>query len=70
MKYITKTMAVGFYADLCGTYNGSPTRYGQGVASVFHIAEKMHITQEQAEAYCSALIRYGITERQGGRIVI
>ena len=67
---ITQNQAKEFYRDLCGTYNGNANKTCQGIASVTHIAETMQITGNQAEAYCNAMIRYGITERQNGKIVI
>ena len=67
---ITKAQATEFYHDLCGTYNGNANKTCQGVASINHIAETMEITKEKATEFCNAMIKYGITERQGGRIVI
>lgn len=67
---ITRKQAQGFYADICGTYNGNANKTGQGIASVSHIAEAMGITESKASEFCNAMISYGITERQGGKIVI
>lgn len=67
---ITRQQAQGFYADLCGTYNGSANKTGQGIASVSHIAESMGIAESKANEYCNAMMQYGITERQNGKVVI
>ena len=68
--HITKGQAEEFYRDLCGTYNGNVNKTCQGIAPVSHIAESMGIPVMQANEFCIAMIQYGITERQGGRIVI
>lgn len=70
MCNITKQQATKFYRDLCGTYNGNANKTCQGVASVDHIAESMNIDTWTATIYCDALIKYAITERQNGKIVI
>lgn len=67
---ITRKQAQGFYADLCGTYNGNADRTGQVIAGVAHIAETMGIPEQKAYAFCAAMLRYGITEKQGRKIVI
>ena len=67
---ITKKQAQEFYRDLCGTYNGNSNKNCQGVASIDHIAETMQIDTWKATLFCDALIQYGITERQDGKIVI
>ena len=67
---ITKAQATEFYRDLCGTYNGNANKTCQGVASIYHIAGTMRITESKATEFCNAMIKYGITERQRGWIVI
>lgn len=68
--HITKGQATEFYRDLCGTYNGNANKTCQGIASIAHIAESMNMPESKANEFCNAMIQYGITERQGGRIVI
>ena len=70
MLKITKEMAKEFYRDLCGTvYKGSKITCG-GVMSIEAIADHMEISVERATEFCSAMIKYGITEKQGGMIVV
>lgn len=67
---ITKKQAHEFYRDLCGTYNGNPDKTCQGIASAEHIAETMNISPNMVDEFCIAMVKYGITERQGGGYVI
>ena len=67
---ITKTMAKEFYRDLCGTVYGDANRNSQGVMSIGLIADHMGISIEKANGFCNAMIKYGITERQNGMIVV
>lgn len=67
---VTKTQAKEFYRDLCGTYNGSTNKICQGIASTQHIAETMNISPNMVDDFCTAMVKYGITERQGGGYVI
>ena len=67
---ITKGMAKEFYRDLCGTVYGDANKNSQGVMSVGLIADHMRISMEKANIFCSAMIQYGITERQNGMIVV
>ena len=67
---ITKEMATEFYRDLCGTVYGDPTKNSQGIMTVELIAEHMKISVEKANEFCNAMIKYGITERQNGMIVV
>ena len=67
---ITKGQAREFYRDLCGTYNGNTNKTCQCIVTIPHIAETMNIPETKANEFCSAMIRYGITERQGNGIVI
>lgn len=68
--YITKKQAKEFYHDLCVTAYGDSGKRCQGVMNVEHIADIMGIEVNKAESFCSAMITYGITERQGGGIVV
>ena len=66
---ITEQMARNFYADVRGSFGLT----GEGTsASVSHkaIAEKLEVSLEFAEIYIYACYRYGITEKQGGGMVI
>ena len=67
---ITKEMATEFYRDLCGTVYGDVNKNCQGVMSEELIAEHMKIAHSRANLFCSTMIRYGITERQNGLIVV
>ena len=67
---ITKQQAQEFYRDLCGTVYGNPNKNCQGIMNVLMIAYQMDISIERAEEYCNAMLRYGVTERQGGMIVV
>ena len=67
---ITKGMAKEFYRDLCGTVYGNANKTSQGVMSVGLIADHMKISVEKANDFCNAMIKYGITERQNGMIVV
>lgn len=67
---ITKGNAHEFYRDLCGTVYGDSNKVCQGVMSVGLIADRMKISIEKANDFCDAMIKYGITERQNGMIVV
>ena len=67
---ITKSNAKEFYRDLCGTVYGNANKNSCGVMSVALIADHMRISIEKANTYCNAMIKYGITERQSGMIVV
>lgn len=67
---ITKEMAKEFYRDLCGTVYGDASKNSQGIMSVALIADHMRITTEKANEFCNAMIKYGITERSNGMIVV
>lgn len=60
---ITEKQAEEFYRDLQGTAK-------DGILSVEAIAEKMEISVSKANAYCQAMFKYGITEKQGGGVVV
>ena len=67
---ITKPQATEFYRDLCETIYGNPNKNSQGIMNVPGIAYNMGISLEKAEEFCNAMIKYGITERQGVMIVV
>lgn len=67
---ITKEMAEEFYRDLCGIVYGDCTKNSGGVMSVALIADHMKISVEKANEFSDAMIKYGITERQNGMIVV
>ena len=67
---ITKQQAENFYKYLCGTVYGNPNKNSQGIMNIPMIAQHMEISTEQAEEYCNAMIKYGVTERQSGMIVV
>lgn len=67
---LSKEEANNFYKDLCGTFNHDSTKTCQGIASISLIAERMEISEDRTMEFCNAMLKYGITERQGGGIVI
>lgn len=67
---ITEQMAKEFYRDLCGTVYGDSTKNSQGIMSIGLIADHMKISIEKANDFCNAMIKYGVTERQNGMIVV
>ena len=67
---ITKPQAQEFYRDLCGTVYGDANKNSQGIMNIPGIAYNMGISLEKAEEFCNAMIKFGITERQGGMIVV
>lgn len=69
-KTITKEMAKEFYRDLCGTVYGDANKNSQGIMSEALIAEHMGISIEDATNFCNAMVRFGITERSNGMIIV
>lgn len=67
---IAREQAQEFYHNLCKVYNGNPDKTCQGIASAEHIADMMNISEETATEFCHAMLKYNITERQGGGYVI
>lgn len=67
---ITKTQANEFYNKLCEKVYGNANKTQQGIMSVGLIADHMEITVEKAKELCNAMIRYGITERSNGMIIV
>ena len=67
---ITESKAKEFYRDLCGTVYGNANKNSQGVMSIGLIADHMKISNDKAEEFCNAMIKYGVTERQNGMIVV
>lgn len=70
MGHITEQQAKAFYHDLCGVVYGDANKNSQGIMSEGLIAEHMGISLTKANLYCNAMIKYGITERQNGMIVV
>lgn len=67
---VTEKQAREFYRDLCGTVYGDVNKNSQGIMSEGLIADHMGISLTRANLYCNAMIKYGITERQNGMIVV
>ena len=67
---ITEKMAKEFYRDLCGTVYGNSNKNCMGIMPIELIAEHMGISIDKANDFCAAMIKYGITERQNGMIVV
>lgn len=70
IEVITKAQATEFYRDLCGTIYGNANKNSQGIMSVALIADHMNISIERATEFCNAMIKYGITERCNGMIIV
>ena len=69
-EVITYSKAKEFYRDLCGTVYGNANKNSQGIMSVGLIADHMRISMEKAKIFCDAMIKYGITERSNGMIIV
>lgn len=67
---ITESQAKEFYRDLCGTVYGDSSKNSQGIMNIPMIAQHMGISTDKAEEFCNAMIKYGVTERQNGMIVV
>lgn len=67
---ITKAQAKEFYRDLCGTVYGNANKTQGGIMPTCLIADHMRISMEKANAYCDAMVKYGITERTNGMIIV
>lgn len=67
---ITKSQAKEFYRDLCGTVYGNSNKNCCGIMPVSLVADHMKISFEKANQFCDAMIKYGITERADGMIII
>lgn len=64
---ITEGQAKEFFRDVCGVFHTSGS---DAVVSYELIAERMNLTVERVINFCRACFCYGITERQGGGVVI
>ena len=69
-EVITESQAKEFYRDLCGTVYGNANKNCQGIMSIERIADHMEIHIEKAKHFCDAMIKYGITERTNGMIIV
>ena len=67
---VTFSQAKEFYRDLCGTVYGDSGKNCVGIMSVELIADYMKISVEKATEFCNAMIKYGITEKSCGMIVV
>lgn len=67
---ITREKAKAYYAQLCEHFNGSPTHTNSCIISFELMAEVLKMTVEEAESIFWDMVHYGITERQGGGVVI
>ena len=70
LSKISADKAKEFYKILCFIYNHDENCTGQGIATAEHIAENLNLDMDTTRELCSAMIYYGITERQGGGYVI
>lgn len=68
---ITEGQAKEYWRDLIGAfYHGKQPKGNTGILYVFGVANWLDVTEERATEICNAWVKYGITERQGGGIVI
>lgn len=67
---ITYEQAEHFYHKLCCKIYGDSNKCCGGVMSEELIASHMNIDISTVKDYCKAMIKYHITERQGGMIVV
>lgn len=67
---VTREQAKEFYRDLCGTVYGDSNKNCQGIMSEALIADHMGINLIKANLFCNAMIKYGITERSNGMIIV
>ena len=67
---ITESQAKAFYRNLCGTVYGNSNKNCCGIMPVSLVADHMNISFEKANQFCDAMIKYGITERADGMIII
>ena len=70
MAEITKQQAKEFYRDLCGTVYGDANKNCGGIMNIALIADHMRINIEKADVFCNAMIKYGITERSNGMVIV
>ena len=49
---------------------GDANKNCDGIMSIALIADHMRINIEKADAFCNAMIKYGITERSNGMIIV
>ena len=69
-EVITESQAKEFYHNLCKTIYGDPNKNCQGIMSIGSIADHMNIHISKANKFCDAMIKYGITERTNGMIIV
>ena len=69
MTTITEKMARNFWSDLMGTLRFN-TEGTHGVMSSAHIAQKMGITEEKAEAFMWACVKFRFSDRANGMFVV
>lgn len=69
-EVITESKAKEFYHNLCKKVYGNPNTNSQGTMSIGLIADHMDISIENANQLCKAMLKYGITERSNGNIIV
>lgn len=67
---VTKQQAKEFYKKLCDIVYGNENQNCCGIMPVVLIAEHMDISIEKANMFCNAMVKYRITERADGMIII
>ena len=67
---LPRECAKAFYRALCYKAYGDVNRNSQGIMSVELIADIMEISLERASELCDTMIKYGVTERCNGMIVV
>ena len=67
---VTKQQAKEFYKKLCDTVYGNENQNCCGIMPIVLIAEHMNISIEKANIFCNAMVKYRITERTNGMIIV
>lgn len=71
MENVTKEQARAFWRDLRGSFGYEPDGNDtHGVVTAKHVAEKLGISEEKANAYLWACVWHGFSDRASGRFVI
>ena len=61
---------ISIYKNLCFIFNGNATKTCQCVISPENMADQFRIDVDEAERVLNEMVKFGITEKQGGRYVI
>lgn len=68
---LDRTRYEEMYRDLKGTvYNGDTHHPASGILSDHGVAERLKVNIDQARQIVQKIVHYGISERQGGGLVV